>query len=85
MHYQNHVEAVFCIAGRAELTDLATGAVHEIVPGTLYALNDHDRHVLRVIEEFHSVCVFNPPLVGPEVHDETGAYPVLDATGGGGP
>lgn len=79
MHYQNHLEAVYCIAGRAEVTDLATGEVHEIVPGTLYALNDHDHHVLRVIEEFRSVCVFNPPLVGPEVHDESGVYPVLDA------
>lgn len=82
MHYQHHLEAVYCIAGRAELTDLKTGEVHEIVPGTLYALNEHDHHVLRVIEEFRAVCVFNPPLVGPEVHDESGVYPVLDAQQG---
>jgi L-ectoine synthase len=85
MHYQHHVEAVFCIAGRAELTDLASGEVHEIVPGTLYALDDHDRHVLRVLEEFHSVCVFNPALVGPEVHDATGAYPPLGDVEGNTP
>jgi len=24
------------------------------------------------------VCVFNPPLTGREVHDETGAYAVAD-------
>ncbi|MCA9019130.1 MAG: ectoine synthase, partial [Planctomycetaceae bacterium] len=24
------------------------------------------------------VCVFNPPLVGPETHDEDGVYPLLD-------
>lgn len=81
MHYQNHVEAVYCVAGKAEVTDLATGAVHEIVPGTMYALNEHDHHELLVIETFRCVCVFNPALVGPEVHDEAGVYPLLDVAG----
>jgi hypothetical protein len=26
--------------------------------------------------------VFNPPLVGPEVHDETGAYPAAPEEAG---
>lgn len=77
MHYANHLEAVYCIAGRAEIEDLGTGERHEIVPGTLYALDQHDRHVLRVQEEFRAVCVFNPPVTGQEVHDETGAYPLV--------
>jgi L-ectoine synthase len=75
MRYANHVEAVYCIAGRAHVTDLRTRDVHVITPGVLYALDDHDHHVLEVVEEFRAVCVFNPPLLGPEVHDETGAYP----------
>lgn len=77
MHYQNHLEAVYCIEGEAEIEDLATGERHRIVPGTIYALDDHDRHVLRVVEEFRAVCVFNPPITGREVHDENGAYPLV--------
>jgi L-ectoine synthase len=77
MHYANHLEAVYCVAGRAEIEDLATGERHDLSPGTLYALDQHDRHVLRVHEEFRAVCVFNPPVTGREVHDETGAYPLL--------
>lgn len=77
MHYQNHLEAVYCIEGEAEIEDLATGERHRIVPGTLYALDDHDRHVLRVVEQFRAVCVFNPPITGREVHDENGAYPLV--------
>lgn len=77
MHYQNHLEAVYCIGGRAEVTDLRTGEVHVITPGVMYALDAHDHHILKVIEEFRCVCVFNPPLMGPEVHDESGVYPVM--------
>lgn len=77
MHYKNHVEAVYCIEGHAKLTDLASGKIYEIRPGTLYALNEHDHHILEVIEDFRCVCVFNPALVGPETHGEDGAYPLL--------
>jgi len=60
--------------------DLATGVTHPIRPGTLYCLNQHDRHILRANQGTHMrmVCVFNPPLTGREVHDETGAYAVAD-------
>lgn len=77
MHYQNHLEAVYCIEGRAELTDAATGEVHDLRPGTIYALDQHDRHTLRAIEDFRCVCVFNPPITGREVHDEHGVYPLI--------
>lgn len=77
MHYQNHLEAVYCIEGEAEIEDLATGERHRIVPGTLYALDDHDEHVLRVVSDFRAVCVFNPPVTGREVHDENGVYPLI--------
>ncbi len=74
MWYKNHFESVYCISGRAEIEDKATGRKYLIEPGTMYALNDHDQHVLRVQEEFVCACVFTPPLKGTEVHDEDGAY-----------
>ncbi|API58124.1 L-ectoine synthase [Tardibacter chloracetimidivorans] len=73
-HYQHHVESVFVISGRGSVEDLATGERHELAPGTLYALNAHDRHTLRAETELVTACVFNPPVTGNEVHDETGAY-----------
>lgn len=80
MEYRNHLETVYCIEGEGEIVDLATGRTHAIRPGTLYALNDHDRHVLRANKgtPLRMVCVFNPPLTGREVHDETGAYALMD-------
>ncbi|GAA4415198.1 ectoine synthase [Quisquiliibacterium transsilvanicum] len=80
MHYRNHLETVYCIEGEGQITDLGTGQTHDIRPGTLYALNKHDHHILRANKGSHMrmVCVFNPPLTGREVHDETGAYPLTD-------
>lgn len=81
MWYRNHVEAVYCVEGTGRIEDLATGEVHPIRPGTIYALNDHDKHVLVAETELRMVCVFNPPVVGPETHDEDGAYPLLTVAG----
>ncbi len=80
MQYRNHLETVYCIEGEGELTDLASGQTYLIRPGTLYALNNHDHHILRANKGTHMrmVCVFNPPLTGREVHDETGAYALSD-------
>jgi len=80
MHYQNHLESVYCISGEGSIEDRATGKVHEIRPGVMYALDKHDRHILRAKSEMKMACVFNPPLNGLEVHDATGAYP-LEAEG----
>jgi len=78
MWYQHHLEAVLCIAGEGEVQELESDTVHPIKPGTLYALDQHDKHVLRASTTMRMVCVFNPPLKGKEVHDASGAYP-LDA------
>ncbi len=40
----------------------------------MYALNEHDRHVLRAEEELVMACVFNPPVTGNEVHQADGSY-----------
>ena len=78
MHYQNHIESVYCIEGHAELTDVKTGEVHQITPGSMYLLDEHDEHVLKVIEDVRMMCVFTPALTGEEVHDENGVYPLLE-------
>lgn len=76
MHYQHHLESVFCLSGEGSIEDVETGRIHEIRPGVMYALDRHDRHVLRAKTEMSMACVFNPPLNGLEVHDRSGAYPL---------
>lgn len=80
MWYRNHVEAVYCVGGEGEIEDLETGERHPIAPGTLYALDQNDRHILKAHKELRMICVFNPPLVGPETHDADGSYPLLRKT-----
>lgn len=75
MCYQHHLEAVYCVAGSGEIEDQASGAVHKITPGTLYALDLHDAHILRSTTRLELVCVFNPALVGTETRDSSGGYP----------
>ncbi|MDN5863116.1 MAG: ectoine synthase [Salinisphaera sp.] len=74
MWYKHHLEAVYCYQGRGILTNRDTGEQHDIEPGTLYALDKHDRHTLKAIEELKLVCTFNPPVTGREIHDEDGSY-----------
>jgi L-ectoine synthase len=76
MWYKNHVEAVYCIEGRGEVEVVRSGAVHPIAPGTVYALDQHERHLLRARTTLRLVCVFNPPCTGREVHDADGTYPL---------
>lgn len=76
MHYLNHLEAVYCVEGEGEVETVEDGKVYPINPGTIYALDRHDRHILRAKTELRMVCVFNPPCTGNEVHDESGAYPL---------
>lgn len=76
--YKHHLEAVYCVGGAGEIEDLETGLVHPIRDGTLYALNGHERHKLRAFADLRLICAFNPPVTGREVHDEEGAYPLVD-------
>jgi len=73
-HYKNHFESVYCISGEGEIEDLATGEVHQITPGVMYALNLHDKHTLRAASELVLACCFNPPVTGTEVHRADGSY-----------
>jgi L-ectoine synthase len=75
--YANHIEAVFIVEGEGTIEDLGTGETHELRPGSIYLLNDHDKHVVRPRTQIRTVCVFNPPVTGREVHDENGVYPLI--------
>ncbi len=74
MHYQNHLESVYCIDGEGEVETLADGKKYAINPGTLYILDKNDKHILRAFKQMTMACVFNPPLNGKEVHNKEGAY-----------
>lgn len=69
LEYRNHLEACYCIEGSGEVVD-TDGTSHPIVPGTLYALDQHDAHYLVASphEDLRLVCVFSPALHGDEVH-----------------
>jgi L-ectoine synthase len=77
-HYKNHFESVYCISGEGSIEDLATGEVHDIRPGVMYALNLHDKHTITCTEEMVLACVFNPPVTGNEVHQADGSYAAAD-------
>lgn len=77
IHYQNHLEAVYCVKGNGMLEDIKTGQLHQLQDGIMYALNEHDEHYLHGgTEDMRMICVFNPPLSGSEVHDKNGVYPI---------
>jgi L-ectoine synthase len=76
MWYRNHLEAVLCIEGEGEIQTVDDRKVYQIRPGVMYALDQHDQHILTARTQMRLVCVFNPPVIGKEVHDEDGAYPL---------
>jgi L-ectoine synthase len=77
MWYRHHLEAVYCIEGAGTVT-CEDGRSFRIEPGTLYALDSHDKHVLSADTDMRLICVFNPPLTGGETHDQDGAYPRVE-------
>ena len=75
LEYKNHLEANYCIEGIGEVENVATGERHPIQPGTMYALNNNDRHILRAIKgDLRLICAFTPALSGHETHDSEGSY-----------
>ena len=70
LHYRNHLEACYCIAGEGEVEDMDR-RVYPIRPGVVYVLDKYDRHYLRggKAKDLVLVSVFNPPLKGDERHN----------------
>lgn len=73
-HYKNHLEACYCISGYGILTDNRHLIQHDVVPDTMYVLDNHDSHFFQAIKDTWLLCVFNPPLKGREIHKEDGSY-----------
>lgn len=79
IHYQNHLEAVYCVGGNGRIENLDTDEVHELYDGVMYALDKNDNHNLfGGSKDMRMICVFNPPIKGTEHHDENGVYPLED-------
>ena len=76
LEYKNHLKGCYCVSGTGRVTDHATGTIHEIKAGVLYALDQHDNHTLTVDDgmDMFLISVFNPALQGDEVHGEDGSY-----------
>ncbi|MEV0297418.1 ectoine synthase [Nocardia sp. NPDC050710] len=81
-HYRHHVEAVWLIEGEGTLHDLDNDVTYELAPGSMYLLDDHERHRLTARARMRMMCVFNPPVTGQEVHDSDGVYPLIVAQAG---
>lgn len=77
LHYKNHVETNYVIEGRGEVENVATAEVFPLQPGTVYVLDQHEAHILRVAPgaDMRIICVFTPALTGRETHDASGSYP----------
>jgi L-ectoine synthase len=73
-HYKRHQEACFCVSGLGVLTSEATGRQFYIRPDSCYVLDNHDPHTFRALTDVVLISVFNPPVVGNEVHGEDGSY-----------
>jgi L-ectoine synthase len=76
-HYANHVEAVWLVEGEGTLLDRENGQQYPLGPGSMYLLNGHERHTVTADTQMRMLCVFNPPVVGNETHDENGVYPLV--------
>ena len=75
LHYKNHVESNYCIAGEGEVENVETGEVFPLKPGSLYVLDRNEAHILRATKgELRFICIFTPALSGREVHDADGSY-----------
>jgi L-ectoine synthase len=74
LEYANHLEGNLCVSGEGEVVDLATNRVYPLRPGTMYALDKHDRHLVRAHTDLKLACVFWPSLTGSERHNATGGY-----------
>jgi L-ectoine synthase len=70
IEYRNHLEACYCIEGKGSVIEM-DGTEHEIVPGTIYALDKRDPHYLCAApdQDLRLVCTFTPALKGDEHHD----------------
>jgi L-ectoine synthase len=75
-HYKHHLEACYCIKGKGEIIDLATGLKILITPDVVYVLDNHDNHTFEALEDTILISIFNPPIKGTETHKKDGSYSI---------
>lgn len=75
-HYPHHLEIAYCLEGRAILETLEDGKIYEVTPGFIWATTK-EKFRFKVLETVRLICVFNPALVGPEIADKDGSFPLL--------
>ncbi|MCS6711126.1 ectoine synthase [Brachybacterium sp. EF45031] len=70
LQYRNHLEACYCIGGSGTVWNEDRSQRYDIVPGTIYVLDQHDKHYLEASddEDLILVSIFNPPITGKEKH-----------------
>ncbi|QDQ83390.1 ectoine synthase [Paraburkholderia megapolitana] len=78
MQYRHHLECVYCISGSAQIKNVATQEIFPVEPGMMYALNQHDHHIVTCETDIVIACTFSPALNGDETHGPDGAYPASD-------
>ncbi len=79
LEYTHHLEACYCIEGKGRIRAADDKMWHLLEPFTLYALDQHDRHVVQATDaDLRLVCVFTPPLSGRETHRKDGSYAPAD-------
>jgi L-ectoine synthase len=64
--YDQHIEIAYCLEGAAQLSDEATGAKHEILPGTMWVASRGSRFRFRATTATRLICVFSPAFTGHE-------------------
>ena len=75
-HYKNHLEACYCVSGKGILIDCLTDEKYNIEQGVTYILDKNDNHIFKALEDTVLICVFNPPLIGSETHNDEGSYSI---------
>ena len=56
--YKHHVEANYVIEGEGEVENMLTGEVFALAPGSLYVLDNNEKHRLKSFTRMRLVCVF---------------------------
>lgn len=73
-HYKNHLESCYCVYGYGVIKNLETDESFEIRADVTYVLDNHDNHTFQALEDTVLISVFNPPVVGDEIHQLDGSY-----------
>ncbi|MEM9218998.1 MAG: ectoine synthase [Cyanobacteria bacterium P01_F01_bin.150] len=73
LEYKKHKETCYCISGEGEIE--FEGIIHKLEPGSMYVLDNHEKHYLRAITTMRLICVFTPALQGMESHDLSSGKP----------